>query len=213
MANSEVLNVEVRQDTGRHKVKKLRAAGKTPAVIYGHGGGSVNLSVSSDEINKIVHSGDRIVSLGGGADGDAFIRDVQWDLFGTKVVHVDFTRVRAGEMIETTVSLELRGEAPGTKMGGEVEHSLKEMQIEIPPRSMTDKIEVRLHDLQVGQTITVGDLDLPEGAKLLVEPSLVVAQCVEKQADGDDEVDDAPAAATGAEPEVIGEKKDDEAGD
>lgn len=170
------------------------------------------MSVSSEEINKIVHSGDRIVSLGGGADGDAFIRDVQWDLFGNKVVHVDFTRVQAGEMIETTVSLELRGEAPGTKMGGVVEQSMKEMRIEIPPRSMTDKIEVRLHELQVDQTITVGDLELPEGSKLIVEPTLVVVQCVEKQAEDDEAVEEAPAA-TGAEPEVIGEKKDDEAGD
>ncbi len=211
MANSQVLNVDVRQETGRHKIKKLRAAGKTPAVIYGHGGGSISLSVSSDEINKIVHSGDRIVSLGGGVDGDAFIRDVQWDLYGNSIMHVDFTRVQAGEMIETTVSLELRGEAPGTKMGGVVEQSMKEMQIEIPPRSMTDKIEVRLHELQVGETITVGDLELPEGAKLLVEPNLAVVQCVEKQEEGDVVVEEAPAA-TGAEPEVIGEKKDDEAG-
>ena len=209
MANSQVVNVDVRQETGRNKVRKLRASGKTPAIIYGHGGESVSLSVPSDAIEKIIHQGERIVTLDGGHTGDAFIRDVQWDLYGNHVMHIDFTRVEAGEMIETTVSLELRGEAPGTKVGGIVEQPLKEMQLECPPRSMTDKIEVRLHDLQLNQKITVGDLNLPEGSKAVLDASTVVVQCVEESAETGDE--DEGLSVTGpAEPEVIGEKKDDE---
>lgn len=209
MASSQVLNVEVRQETGRRKVRKLRAAGKTPAIIYGHGGGSVSLSVPSDAIEKIIHQGERIVTLGGGHDGDVFIRDVQWDLYGSHVMHVDFTRVQAGEMIETTVSIELRGEAPGTKVGGTVEQVLRELVIECPPRSMTDKIEVRLHDLELNQKITVADLEMPEGSRTSLEPTALVVQCVEVDAEagGDDEA----VSNTGpVEPEVIGEKKDDE---
>lgn len=212
MANSQVLNVEVREQTGRHKVRKLRAEGKTPAVIYGHGEPSVSLSIPTDEIERIIHKGDRIVSLGGGQSGDAFIRDVQWDLYGSRVVHVDFTRVQAGEMIETTVALELRGESPGTKVGGVVEQVLREMQLECPPRSMTDKIEVRLHDLQLGERITVGDLILPEGSRALLEPSALVVQCVEEDTEDGDEGDDLPSTGP-VEPEVIGEKKGDEGSD
>ena len=210
MTDTQVLNVEVRQETGRRKVRKLRAAGKTPAVIYGHGGESISLSVPSDEIEKIIFQGERIVNLGGGHSGQAFIRDVQWDLYGSHVVHVDFTRVEAGEMLETTVTLEIRGEAAGTRVGGVLEHSLKEMPILCPPRSMTDKIEVRVDDLGVGEKITVGDIQLPEGAKAVLDAGDLVAQCIDKdEVRGAEETDALPSAGP-AEPEVIGEKKDDE---
>ena len=209
MASTE-LKVEVREEKGRNRVKRLRAAGKIPAVIYGHGGESVSLSLPSDEFNRIISHGDRIVSLSGGASGDAFIREVQWDTFATNILHVDFTRVTAGEMIETTVAIELRGHAPGTHMGGTVEQPLHELVIECPPRSMTDRIEVSINELQMDQKITVGDLALPEGSETEVDPDTVVAQCVEKKVV---EIEEEVPAATSAEPEVIGEKKDDEGGE
>lgn len=208
MAESEVLNVEVRQETGRRQVRKLRSAGKTPAVIYGHGE-TVSLSVPSDQLEKLISHGERLIKLAGGESGPAFIRDVQWDLYGKHVVHVDFTRVEAGEMLETTVALELRGEAPGTKMGGEVEHVLREMALSCPPRSMTDHLDVDVSGLEVGGRITVGDLVLPEGAKAVLDANELVAQCVDKSGAEEAEVDETPAVGP-AEPEVIGEKKDDE---
>ncbi len=208
MAQSEDLSVEVREETGTNKVKKLRAAGKIPAVIYGHGGDTVSLSVPADALSRIIHRGERIVGLTGGVTGDAFIRDVQWDTFGSEVLHVDFTRVEAGEMLSTTVNLHLRGVAPGTKMGGVIEQSLKEMELLCPPRSMTDTVDVVVNELQVGEKITVGDLDLPEGAKATLDPSTPVVACTAKG--GEEEVaDEAAPAADGAEPEVIGKKDDD----
>ena len=111
---SSVLNVEVRDQIGTSRVKRLRASGKVPAVIYGHGGETVSLAVAEEQIHGVIKSGDRVVKLAGGAEGDAFIKDVQWDTFGSKVLHVDFSRVSAEEAIETTVTLELRGDAPGT---------------------------------------------------------------------------------------------------
>lgn len=205
------LQVEVREETGRRKVKRLRAAGKIPAVIYGHGEESVSLSVPSDQFNKIINLGDRIVSLSGGVAADAFIREVQWDVFGTQVIHVDFTRVAKGEMISTTVKLELRGVSPGTKMGGTVEQNVQTMELLCPPRSMTDKVEVNINELELDQKITIADLDLPEGSKAVLEPDMMVVQCIEKSASPTAESDDGPEAPTGAEPEVIG-KKDEEGG-
>lgn len=209
MAQSEDLSVEVREEIGSNKVKRLRAAGKIPAVIYGHGGDSISLSVPADALSRIIHRGERIVGLKGGVTGDAFIRDVQWDTFGSEVMHVDFTRVKAGEMLSTTVNLHLRGVAPGTKMGGVVEQSLREMEILCPPRSMTDTIDVVVNALQVGERITVGDLQLPEGAKATLDPNTPVVACVPKDGDAEAVVDDSAPVADGAEPELIGKKDDD----
>ncbi len=213
MAQSEDITVEVREQIGKRKVKRLRAEGKVPAVIYGHGGESVSLSVPADAINRIVQRGERIVGMVGGFSGDAFIREVQWDVFGSNVIHVDFARVEAGEMLSTTVSLDLRGNAPGVKVGGEVEQPLSEMELLCPPRSMTDKVEVSINELQLGEKITVGDLVLPEGAKAVLDASTVVVSCMTKEAKPGEEGEDGPPVVDGAEPEVIGKKKDEDGDD
>jgi large subunit ribosomal protein L25 len=210
MATDHELNVEVRTETGKRKVKRLRAEGKIPAIIYGHGEDSISLAIPTDAFNKILGRGERIVALSGGVSGDAFIREVQWDVYGASVLHVDFTRVSAGEMISTTVVLEIRGVAPGTKMGGVVEQPLHQMEIRCPPRSMTDKVEVNVNELELDKRITVGQLTLPEGAEVVLEADTVVVQCVEKQVL--DEVEEAPLAGA-VEPEVIGEKKEDSGDD
>ena len=207
MSKSESLVVEVREERGRRKVKRLRAEGKIPAVIYGHGEPSISLSVPADQISKLVHRGERLVGLTGGVTGDAFIREVQWDVFGSNVVHVDFTRVQAGEMLATTVSINARGEAPGTKMGGTLEQPLNEIEILCPPRSMTDHIDVMVNELGLDQKITIADLLLPEGAEAVLPPETVVVQCVENAKLKDEDEDDAPASG-GVEPEVIGKKAD-----
>jgi large subunit ribosomal protein L25 len=209
MATSHELPVEVRTDTGRRKVKRLRSAGKIPAIVYGHGEASVALSVPLDAFNRILNRGERIVSLTGGESGSAFIRDIQWDVFGSNVLHVDFTRVSAGEMIVTTVALEIRGDAPGTKMGGSIDQPLHQMELRCPPRSMTDKIEININDLELDQKITVGQLELPEGSEAVLDPDTLVVQCIVRQEFDEDE-DSADLGAV--EPEVIGEKKDDEGG-
>jgi len=207
MAGSESLNVEVRKETGKRKIRRLRAGGKIPAIVYGHGSETTTLSVLADDMSRIIDRGHRIVSLQGGASGNAFIRDVQWDTYGTSILHIDFTRVEAGEMIETTVVFELRGEAPGIRMGGMVVQSLPSMEIKCPPSSMTDKILVNVNELELDQTITVGQLQLPEGAETLVDAGTVVVQCVEKPVLPGDEEETTPTVGA-AEPEVIGEKKD-----
>lgn len=206
------LKVEVREETGKRKVKRLRTAGKIPAVIYGHGEDSVSLSLPKDEFRRIINVGDRIVTLSGGVSGDAFIREVQWDVFGAQVMHVDFTRVAAGEMIDTTVKLDLRGVAPGTKMGGTVEQLVATMDLRCPPRSMTDKVEVNINELELDQTITVAQLELPEGSEAVLDGDTVIVQCVEKVVVETAE-DEVPAAPTGAQPEVIGEDKGEEGGE
>ena len=158
MAENDVLNVQVRGETGKRQVRRLRSQGVIPAVIYGHGGESISLSVSADELNAALRHGSRIVSLKGGVDEEAFIREVQWDTYGHDVLHLDFTRVKAGELLETTVVLELRGDAPGSHTGGTVDQPLHELQILCPAGSMTDRIEVNVNSLELGDAITTASI-------------------------------------------------------
>jgi len=202
----EVLQVEVRQTRGKRHARRMRKDGKIPAILYGHGRESVSLAVAAEAVETVVRRGSHVVELRGAVKENALIRELQWNTWGTEVLHVDFTRVRADETIEVTVPVELRGEAPGLKEGGVIEHLLHEIDIECKATAVPEKIKANVNNLQVDQSVTVADLVLPEGAKCLASPDQVVVQCVVPVEVPEEE----EAAAAEAEPEVIGGRKEEE---
>jgi large subunit ribosomal protein L25 len=206
---AEVLNVEVRKIAGSRNAKRLRRAGSIPAVLYGHGQDTVCLAVSRDQFSTAMRHGSRLVDLKGGVNESALIRDLQWDTFGTGVLHIDFTRVSADERIEVTVQVELRGQAPGARQGGVVQHLIHEIEIECLATAIPDKIQLNINHLEIGGSITVGQLELPQGVKVLSDAEAIAVQCVEPVA----EVEEEAAPTEGAEPEVIGRKAEAEEGE
>jgi large subunit ribosomal protein L25 len=118
------------------------------------------------------------------------------------VLHVDFARVSEHERVEVTVPVELRGQAPGVKAGGVVQHFVHEVTIECEAVSIPEKVALSIKDLQVDGELKASDIQLPEGAKLLSDPDVVVAQCVLPT----EEEEEAAPATEGAEPELIGRK-------
>lgn len=198
-----VLNVTVRTEVGSNAVKRVRNAGRIPAVLYGHGEQNVNLSLAGDEVGATIRHGSKLVDLKGEITDTALIRDVQWSTYGTDVLHVDLTRVSAGERVHVTLPIELRGVAAGSREGGVVEVVLHEVEVECPAGSIPEKIEIRVHDLHVGHSLKAPDIALPEGVRLLLEPDQIIVHCVGRPLELEEEV--APGAEA-AEPEVIGRK-------
>ena len=206
MSDNDVLNVAIREGRGSGAARKLRASGQTPAVLYGHGEKTVNLSVGAADLTSFVRRGQKLAKLAGAVSESALVRELQWDAMGNDILHVDFTRVNVGEMVETTVSVELRGEAPGVRVGGVVQHSLHEITIRCPVQNIPEKLVVSVSGLELGQSLTLAEIELPEGGELVGDGSTVFVQCVEAAA----EVDEEASVADGAEPEVIGRKESDE---
>ena len=97
---ADVLNVSLRKGLGKRESRRLRDQGRTPAVLYGHGLENMNLSVSSQELAATVRHGAKLVDVRGDVTDSALIKDVQWNTFGTEVLHVDLTRVSAEEAVE-----------------------------------------------------------------------------------------------------------------
>src|SRR5829696_5186524 len=127
---AEVLNVKLRDSRGKRQSRRLRRDGAIPAILYGHGENSVSLVVVADEMATVMRHGGRVVEFKGPLNEKALIRELQWDTFGTEVLHVDFTRVSEHERIQVEVALELRGQAPGIKEGGVVELLVHELEVE-----------------------------------------------------------------------------------
>ncbi len=196
-----VLNAAVRTEVGSNAVKKVRRGGRIPAVLYGHGEQNVNLSLADDEVQALIRHGSKLVDLKGDVSDTALIRDVQWSTFGTDVLHVDLARVSAEELVRVTVPVEVKGTAAGTREGGVVELVVHDVEVECSAASIPDKIEVRVHELQVGDSLKAGDIVLPEGLRILADPDMIIVHCV-----GREEEEEELTAAEAAEPEVIGRK-------
>jgi large subunit ribosomal protein L25 len=205
---AEQLTVELREIQGKLNNRRLRRSGSVPAVLYGHGLENVKLQVSEEALGHALRHGSRLVDLVGGVNESAFIRDLQWNTWGTQVLHVDFTRISADEEVEVTLTIELRGEAPGVREGGVVEHLIHQVDIACPAGAIPEKLKVNINHLKLEDKILLSQLELPQGARLLTDDlDAVMVQCVVPAELPEEE---AAGAAGEAEPEVIGAKKEEE---
>ena len=150
--------------------------------------------------------GSRLVHLNGAVTERVFIRDMQWDTFGLHSVHVDLTRVSEHEKVEVTVAVELRGEAPGVRAGGVINHLIHELDIECEVTAIPEKLYVSINQLKLGDSITIANMGIPAGIVVQADLEEIVVECVEPAV----EVEEAAAEAMPGEPEVIGRKKEDE---
>lgn len=199
------LNVQLRETRGKRNARRLRNSGSIPAVLYGHGQETMALAISAEGMDDLMRHGTRLVNLVGAVREQAFLREVQWDTWGTHVLHVDFTRISEHEKVQVEVAVELRGEAPGVKQGGVVSQHLHELEIECEVASIPEKLFVRVNRLNLGDKILVKDLELPPTVSVLADADLIVVECTEPTEEAEME-----AAAEGAEPELIGRKAEEE---
>ena len=208
MAESVVLLAQERKGLGTREARRLRKQSKVPAVVYGHGEGTVSVYLAADELGKAIRQGARVIDL---KQGDkiqkALIRELQWDPFGQDILHADFARVSADERITLDVRVELRGTAPGVTAGGVLVQQTHNLHVECSVISVPESIRVNVGELQIDGILHVRDLVLPEGVKVTNDPDAIVVQITQKIVEGETPAD---AVAETAEPEVIGKKKEEE---
>jgi len=203
---AETLNVKRRDKLGGGNNRRLRRTGQIPAVLYGHGEASVALAIESSAIMNVIRHGHKLVKLQGDIAEGAFIKAVQWDVYGKDLVHIDLLRVSDTEQVTTTVTIELKGTAVGLSEGGIIEFVLHELEIECPAAAVPEKLVVNVNDLHLEQAIHARDIPLPAGARVLDDPDLVVVHCIAPHVV--EEVAPAAVAEPGAaEPELIRKEK------
>lgn len=210
MAKQVKLTAERRTVTGRSAVRKLKTSGFVPAVIYGSKDKPETLQVSKRDINSLLShaAGENIlVELEvAGQSRLALVQEVQHAPLGGAVLHVDFHAVSQDEVIQADVPLEPTGTANGVKnMGGLLEQNLRTLAIECLPRNLPDILRVDVSALNIGDSIHVREIQLPEGVTTRIQPDLTVFSVLAPT------VEEEPVAATAeaaAGPEVIKEKKE-----
>ena len=213
MAETVTLTAERRQETGTGAARKIRQAGKIPAVIYGRGREPEALMVPQTEAEKVLKEsggGSTIIELS--VDGKpirTLIREIQRHPTRKNVTHLDFLEVHAGEKIKLAVPVHLVGSPDGVRnAGGVLEQFLREIEIEVLPRNIPEHIELDVTDLRVGRSLHVSDLSV-ENAELLVEADTTVCTVVPPRVEEEPVVEVAEEEGV-AEPELIRKAKDEE---
>ena len=188
--------------TGTRVARRLRKSGRIPAVIYGHKQAVVPVTLSHDDVLRLVKTPGHLaeLDLGGTTTETVLIREVQWDHLGKEVIHLDFARVDAEEIIETEVTVEVRGVPAGIAEGGILEHLVRSLPIRCRAGAIPSSIKVDVSHLQVEQGIHVRDLTLPPDVTVDAEPDILLVHVVTRAA--------APepteaAAESPTQPEVI----------
>ena len=209
MAASVSLNAEVRMKYGSRAAYHLRKAGKLPAVVYGHKEATVAVTVDAEEFNRAIrvqHARVLDLKLDGRVE-KVLIRELQWDHLGDTMIHADFERVSADEMVRVTIPVKLKN-APKTMSGGVLDQPLHTLHIECFAVAIPEDLTIDILNLTLGHPIHVRELKLPEGVKALEAPEAVVVQIKLPGA----EAEVAPVlGAEGSGPEII--KKDKKADD
>lgn len=204
----ETIEVKKRESTGSRAMIKIREKGHIPAILYGHGEENLCLTVSLDTINGLIKHGTRLVTMTGDVNDTALLRAVQWSSMGDHIIHVDFARVSQSETVDVPVPIHLHGEAPGAlSSAGQLRFVTHEIQIRCPAVSIPEFLVCDISALQLGQSIHVNELKLPEGATAITPGGVVIVQVASQSA-----VTEEVAAVTGAEPELIRKEKPAEAG-
>lgn len=208
------LNGEQRTDVGKSVARKLRAAGRIPAVYYGRGETPISLVVNAKEVDTLLKSAsganvivDLQVAGAAAADRKALIREIQRDPVQGNILHLDLQHISLTERITVEVPIELVGVPTGVKDGGGIlEHLLREVEIECLPTDIPAHLEVDVSALNIGDTLHVSDIKA-ERVTILTEADRGIATVVPPTV-----LEEAkPAEEAVAEPELVTKKEGEEA--
>ncbi|MEW1963273.1 50S ribosomal protein L25/general stress protein Ctc [Microbacterium sp. NPDC077644] len=198
MSEDTKVHAEVREQFGKGFARRLRAAGKIPAVIYGHGTEPVHVALPGHQVSLIIRRANALLELDiEGKDQLALVKDVQKDPVHQIIEHIDLLVVKKGEKIQVDVPVVVTGEP----FAGTVANlDATSIAVEVEATHIPEHVEVSVEGLEEGAQITAADVKLPKGATLLADPeTLIVAVYVPTEEPEAEEGEEAPEAEAPAE--------------
>lgn len=206
MAENATLSAALRDEKGKSAARRIRREGRIPAVIYGRGEETRELSLDAHEFEMLVkrYSLDTTLielAIGGTKGGKvkALVSEVQSHPYKPQVLHVDFHQIHAGERVTVAVPVRLLGTPQGVKDGGVLQHVMHEVELECAVEVIPDVLEIDVSELVIGDSVHVSDLTVPEGVELLVELNRTVCTVAAPT------ILEEPEEEEAVEPELIGE--------
>ncbi|MCH6562296.1 MAG: 50S ribosomal protein L25 [Myxococcales bacterium] len=175
------LEVSVREAAGRSALRKLRAQGAVPAVLYGTGVEALSLVIDGRSLERVLRTGaNTLLDLRGPKEVKgklALLKEVQRDPVSQRLLHCDVYAVDAKKKLHVSVPFHFEGRPRGVEQqGGIFETPAMEIDVSCLPFSIPDKISIDVSNLEIGDTIHLRDIELPKDVEALADGSLTVAQ-------------------------------------
>jgi large subunit ribosomal protein L25 len=205
------VKAEPRAETGTRVSRKLRAAGRMPAVIYGHGGPPDSISLQSHDVEVALAHGVRLLKVDlRGATQQYLIKDVQYDHFDAAPIHLDLTRVDLDERVQVRIGIDLKGVPKGVSDGGVLDQLMVEIEVDCLVTEIPGTLHPVVTHLGVGETLLVKDLQLPEGviAQADADAGVAMVRAPAVEAEEAEVAEEAPEETE--EPERIGRMRKEE---
>ena len=213
------LSATARTDRGKGAARKLRSSGQVPAVIYGSARDAQSLAINEKDLDRLlgtIAAESTVIELGvdGGRPTKTLIREIQRHPFKRQILHVDFQELVAGEKVTVNIPLVLVGTPESVRAGDAImDQVLRELEIEVDPSNIPNHIDVDVSGLELGHSLHVSDVKLPEGVTVMDDPETTIVVLSIPRAVVETPAAGVEAVAEAAEPEVIGAKKDEDEGD
>ncbi len=180
--NKVLLEVEKRTETGKGPARRLRADGRIPATLYGRKSQPISLSLNEHEFRKIYERAGstslfdlQIKEDGGVFTRSALIKERQIRAFDGTILHLDFQEILMDEAIEMAIPVEFEGKPIGLEKGGDFLITLRELRVSCLPGNIPESIVVDISNLDLGHSIHVGEISLPEGVSAVTEAGVALA--------------------------------------
>ena len=213
------LSANSRDGTGKGAARTLRSQGQIPAVIYGHGRDPQALALNARDLDKMlshIQAESTVIEVTvGGHTAKTLIREIQRHPIKRQILHVDFQALVAGEKVTVSIPIVLTGIPEGVRLdGGVLDQTLRELEIEVDPSDIPDRVELDITSMVIGDSKHVSDLALPPGVRVVDDAETSVAvlaaprAVIEEVAAVAEPVEGEAGAV--AEPEVIGRGKEEE---
>lgn len=202
-----VIHAEPRTESGSRACRHLRRKGMVPGVVSGHGEAGIGIAMDAHDLLLTLHTGAHMFDLKvkGRPDEKVLVKELQDHSLGDTIIHVDLQRIALTEVVEVTVPIVMTGHAIGAVHHGIVDQPLKELDIVCLPTDIPDDVRVHVTELDIGDMLTVKDIQLPDGVTTTNAPEQVVVTVhppvTEEEAEAAEVAVEDEAAA---EPEVIG---------
>ncbi|WP_460580318.1 50S ribosomal protein L25/general stress protein Ctc [Humibacter ginsengisoli] len=191
--DSNKVAAETRDRFGKGAARKIRAAGKIPAVLYGHGTDPQHLTLPAHQLGLILRKANAVLDLDiAGKSQLALVKDVQKDPVHQIIEHIDLIIVRRGEKVQIEVPVHVEGEPFS---GTIVVQDLSTISVEAEATHIPERVVVDVEGLEDGTHITAADIKLPNGVSLLSEPEALVVAISTPSAPAAEETEEAEEAA------------------
>ncbi len=177
-----LVKAEKRFNRGKGDARSMRREGQVPAVLYSEGN-STPVSINTKDMTKLIYSGvgeHALITIQLNEDGGktseypVLVKDYQRDPVSEDLLHVDFMQVPLDKAVLVNIKLKIIKQPVGIKMGGILQHQLREIEVECLPTQIPEEIEIDAESIQIGQSFHVSDLPELKGVTISTDPSEVI---------------------------------------